>query len=71
MQIIKSLSARNFFKLYPALRKKCFWGGELWTKSFFVETIGNANEEVIRKYIKNQLNKMDEQELRSKQLRVF
>ncbi|MEX0939864.1 MAG: IS200/IS605 family transposase [Candidatus Babeliales bacterium] len=70
MQIIKSISARNFFKLYPEIRKKYFWGGKLWTQSFFVETIGNANDEVIRKYVRNQLKKMDAQEIWGKQLKV-
>ena len=70
MQIIKSLSARNFFKLHPEIRKKYFWGGKLWTQSFFVETIGNANEEVIRKYVKNQLKKMDQEEQRGLQLKI-
>ena len=71
MQIIKSISARSFFKLYPEVKKKYFWGGKLWTQSFFVETIGNANEKVIRKYVRNQLNKMDASEERSKQLRLI
>ena len=71
MQTIKSISARNFFKLYPEIRKKYFWGGKLWTQSFFVETIGNANEEVIRKYVRNQLKKMDTCEERVKQLRLI
>ena len=71
MQIIKSISAKNFFKLYPEVRKKYFWGGKLWTQSFFVETIGNANEEVIRKYVRNQLKKMDTCEERVKQLRLI
>ena len=71
MQIIKSISARTFFKLYPNIKKKYFWGGKLWTQSFFVETIGNANEQTIRKYVRNQLKKMDEQEEKIKQLRVF
>ena len=70
MQIIKSLSARNFFKAYPDIRRKYFWGGKLWTQSFFVETIGNANEEVIRKYVKNQLKKMDAEEQRGLQLKI-
>ena len=70
MQVIKSLSARNFFKLYPEIKKKYFWGGKLWTQSFFIETIGNANEEVIRKYVRNQLKKMDSQEEWGKQLRL-
>ena len=71
MKVIKSLSARMFFKLYPDIKKKHFWGGKLWTQSFFVETIGNANEEVIHKYVQNQLKKMDEEEEFSKQLPPF
>lgn len=71
MQIIKSISARNFFKLYPEIRKKYFWGGHLWTQSFFVETIGNANEETIRKYVQNQLKEMDKNEKEAKQLSLF
>lgn len=71
MQVIKSLSARLFFKLYPEIKKKYFWGGKLWTQSFFVETVGNANEEVIRKHVQNQLKKMDEEEKLGKQLSLF
>jgi putative transposase len=71
MQIIKSISARQFFKIYPDVKKKYFWGGHLWTQSFFVETIGNANEEVIRAYVKNQLINMDKVEVKSKQLKLF
>lgn len=70
MQIIKSLSARTFFKLYPDVKKKYFWGGKLWTQSFFVETIGNASEDVIRKYVRNQLKKMDAEEQRMLQLKI-
>ena len=71
MQIIKSISARQFFKIYPDVKKKYFWGGHLWTQSFFVETIGNANEEIIRAYVKNQLINMDKVEVKSKQLKLF
>ena len=71
MQVIKSISARNFFKLYPEIRKKYFWGGKLWTQSFFIETVGNVNEEVIRKYVRSQLKEMDIQEARAIQLKIF
>jgi len=57
--------------LKPEIKKKFFWGGKLWTQSFFVETIGNANEEGIRKYVREQLNKMDSQEEKRKQLRLL
>ena len=62
MQIIKSISAREFFKRYPEIKKRYFWGGTLWTQSYFVETIGNATEEVIRKYVREQLATMDKRE---------
>lgn len=71
MQVIKSISARQFFKLYPDIKKKFFWGGKLWTQSYFVETIGNANEEVIRAYVKNQLKEMDNEENKYRQLKLF
>jgi putative transposase len=68
MQIIKSISAREFFKLRPEIKKKYFWGGKLWTQSYFVETIGNANEEVIRAYVQNQLSGMNQKEENARQL---
>jgi putative transposase len=71
MQVIKSISAREFFKLRPEIRKHYFWGGELWTQSSFVETIGNANEDVIRAYAQNQLKAMNENEVHGQQLGLF
>ena len=71
MQIIKSISAQEFFKLRPEIKKKYFWGGKLWTQSYFVETIGNANEEVIRAYVQNQLNEMTKKEEKALQLGLF
>ena len=71
MQIIKSISARNFFKLYPDIKKKNFWGGKLWTQSFFVETVGNVNEETIRLYVQNQIKEMDVIEAKAQQLALF
>ena len=71
MQIIKSISAREFFKLYPEIKQQYFWGGKLWTQSYFVETIGNASEEVIREYVQNQLTAMDKVESKIKQLALF
>jgi putative transposase len=47
MQIIKSITAREFFRIYPEIKKTYFWGGKLWSQSFFVETIGNATEKSL------------------------
>ena len=62
MQVIKSISAREFFKRYPDIKKKYFWGGKLWTQSYFVETAGNVNEKAIREYVRNQLVEIDKKE---------
>ena len=71
MQVIKSISAREFFRIYPEIKKRYFWGGKLWTQSYFVETIGNANEEVIRAYVRNQLTEYEKKEDQSIQLGLF
>ncbi len=55
MEVVKSISAREFFRRYPDVKKRRFWGGKLWTQSYFVETIGNADEETIRKYVQESL----------------
>lgn len=68
MQIIKSISAREFFRAYPDIKRKYFWGGKLWTQSYFVETIGNASEEVIRQYVQDQLKVMNKHEGSGRQL---
>ena len=71
MQIIKSISAREFFRMFPNIKKKIFWGGRLWTQSFFVESIGNADEKTIRKYVQNQLEELDSKENPARQLGLF
>ncbi|WP_157752185.1 IS200/IS605 family transposase [Shewanella benthica] len=71
MYVIKSISAREFFKCYPDIKRRYFWGGKLWTQSYFVETIGNANEEAIREYVQNQLIELDRKEKNSEQLGLF
>jgi putative transposase len=71
MQVVKSISAREFFRIYPEVKRRYFWGGKLWTQSYFVETIGNANEEVIRAYVQNQFLEYDKKESRSSQLNLF
>ena len=53
--IIKSITARKVFEKFPNLKEKELWGGELWSDGKYIETIGSAaNEEVIRRYIRNQ-----------------
>jgi len=53
------------------LRKRYFWCGKLWTQSYFVETIGNANEETIRKNFQNQLIELEVKRQNAKQFCLF
>ncbi len=71
MQVIKSISAREYFRLFRAIKKSYFWGGKLWSQSYFVETIGNANEDTIRTYVQDQLVELDSKEENAKQLGLF
>ena len=71
MQVIKSISAREFFKLRLEIRRKYFWGGKLRTQSYFAETISNANEDVIRAYVQNQINAMNDNEVHAHSLGCF
>ena len=54
VQIIKSITAREIFSKHKEV-KKLLWGGNLWTSGFYANTVGQfANEETIKKYVKNQ-----------------
>ena len=52
--IIKSVTARQIFRLRPEVKKK-LWGGEFWTDGYFTSTVGkHGNKNMIGKYVKNQ-----------------
>lgn len=49
----KGVSARMLFRNHPEIKQK-LWGGHLWQPSYFVCTVSECSEELIRRYIKNQ-----------------
>ncbi len=54
VQIIKSITAREIFKLCPEV-KQYLWGGKFWSEGYFVSTVGaHANEQTIKNYVKLQ-----------------
>ncbi len=56
VQIIKSLTAREIFKLCPEV-KKYLWGGKFWSEGYFVSTVGaHGNEQMIKNYVQQQGN---------------
>ncbi len=65
MKILKGKSVEYLRKEYPDLRKK-YWGLHIWTRGYFVSTVG-IDSEIIRKYVRSQ----QEEELRIEQLRLW
>jgi putative transposase len=54
VKIIKSITAREIFHRVPTVKKQ-LWGGEFWSKGYFISTVGRyGNEEAIRQYVKKQ-----------------
>ena len=69
--IIKSITAREVFKLVPEVKKK-LWGGEFWSKGFFINTVGqHGNEKSIANYVKNQGKEKEYQTLHKQQFKLF
>ena len=54
VRTLKSLSAIELFSQFPELKK--FYGrcGLLWSKGYFVSTVGNVSQETLTAYILNQ-----------------
>ena len=71
MRILKSVSAREFFLRYPDIKQKYFWGGKLWSPSYYAETIGRKDERAITAYIRNQLKDEERHERMLKQLKLL
>ena len=54
VKIIKSITAREMFIRAPEI-KKLLWGGEFWSKGYFVSTVGRyGKESKTASYVKNQ-----------------
>ena len=70
--MIKSITAREIFKLHPEV-KKLLWGGEFWTDGYFVNTVSKFGDETsISKYVRDQgLEKEYTILHKSKQLALF
>ena len=53
VRIVKSISARELFRVFPRLKKR-LWSGELWEDGYFVRTVGDRlTRQIIDKYIKH------------------
>lgn len=54
VQIIKSITAKEIFRIHPEVKKK-LWGGNFWTSGYYANTVGQyGNEKVIKEYVRKQ-----------------
>ena len=60
VKAIKGHSARRFFASHPEIRAQKLWGGQLWTHSYYMSTLGSMSKDVVEKYIQNQYKNMRE-----------
>ena len=52
-QILKGGTSRIIRKEFPEL-EEFLWGDSFWADGYFVETVGKVDEEVVKRYIRNQ-----------------
>ena len=70
-KMVKSLTAREIFRRLPEVTKE-LWGSQFWTDGYFVNTVGqHGNEEVIKKYVKNQGSGLNYKSVHRQQLQLF
>ena len=51
IKAVKSITAKEIFKLHPEVKEK-LWGGEFWTKGYYVNTVGrHGDENTIQAYV--------------------
>ena len=54
VRIIKSITAKEIYRLCPQVKKK-LWGGNIWSGGYFVSTVRKSgNESQIKNYVRNQ-----------------
>ncbi len=59
VQYLKGRSSKLLQEEFKELKKK-YWGQHLWAPGYFCRTVGTVTEEIIREYIKNQKDDIDE-----------
>lgn len=71
IRTVKSITAKEIFKQHPEVKKK-LWGGEFWSKGYYVNTVGkHGDENTIKNYVKSQGKEKEYKELHRQQLSLF
>ena len=56
VRTLKSISAIELFKAFPQLKQFYTRCGVLWSRGYFVSTVGHISEATVIKYIEEQKN---------------
>ena len=59
---LKGKSALMIFDKHPELTSK--WTKSFWARGYYVSSVGNVNEETIKKYIQEQSDEAKQEETR-------
>lgn len=71
IRTVKSITAKEIFKRHPEVKQK-LWGGEFWSKGFYVNTVGkHGDENTIQNYVKSQGKEKEYKKIHSQQLSMF
>ena len=71
IQAVKSITAKEIFKLHPEVKEQ-LWGGEFWTKGYYVNTVGrHGDENTIQAYVQSQGKEHEYEQLHHQQLKLF
>ena len=71
IQTVKSITAKEIFRLHPEVKDQ-LWGGEFWTKGYYVNTVGrHGDENTIQAYVQSQGKEDEYEQLHQQQLKLF
>jgi len=71
IRTVKSITAKEIFRQHPEVKKK-LWGGEFWSKGYYVNTVSkHGDENSIQAYVKAQGKENEYKKLHSQQLSLF
>jgi len=54
VRTLKSISAIRLFKVFPALKEFYARAGVLWSRGYFISSVGHISESTVIKYIEEQ-----------------
>jgi len=71
VRTVKSLTAREIFRRVPRVKEK-LWGGEFWSKGYFITTVGrHGSEETVQRYVEQQDRAAEYERFHQQQLKLF